>query len=375
MKTLKLFLVFLFFDHSSFSQATFFTGGNICKNEEWQLAFSEEFDDDTLDHNVWMTYYPCNDDWSVPCEGARVSNNNLWLENNVVESNGSLKLIAKEETATWFSTTRNFTSGLIFSNGSHRFPIGKFEMRGKIPSGQGLHASFWLFGGDNVGTGTEIDIFEFRGNKPGYYHPGVYKYHNAEFIAHEDCKIESNDFSLDFHIYDVEWDPFFITFNIDHNPVCVINRIYTLSGKEVTWCCVEPGVYNRQPVYPPGLNNTVSIIAGLGIGDGDDSPNGNTNLPAQFEIDYIRVYQRDTTIKNDFNCEVLLYPNPAFTSLMVKKNKMTLVRIENIFGEILFTKQVSTDEAEVDVSFLKQGIYFIEVQSEDGTFANKFIKE
>ena len=54
---------------------------------------------------------------------------------------------------------------------------------------------------------------------------------------------------------------------------------------------------------------------------------------------------------------------------------MTLVRIENVFGEILFSKEVTGDETEVDVRNLSKGIYFIEVQSEDGTFANKFVKE
>jgi len=71
----------------------------------------------------------------------------------------------------------------------------------------------------------------------------------------------------------------------------------------------------------------------------------------------------------------LLYPNPASSYLKIKKNRMTLVRIENVFGEILFSKEVTGDETEVDVRNLSKGIYFIEVQSEDGTFANKFVKE
>ncbi len=375
MKPLKLFVVFILLMVPAISQTTFFTGGNICTNDEWKLVFSDEFNEDSLNHNIWLTYYPCNDDWDVPCEEARVSNNNLWLENNVVENNGTLKLIAKKETDTWFSSTRNFTSGLIFSKSPFRFPSGKFEMSCKVPFGKGLNAAFWLFGGDGDGTATEIDIFEFRGEKPKYYHPGIYKYHNAEFIAHHDCDFEDIDYSLAFHLFSVVWEPFNITFSIDNFDVCTFTRLYTISGHDVTWCCVEPGVYLVQPAYPPTLNNLVSIIAGLGIGSGDDAPNTSTPFPSQFEIDYIRVYQHDPPSSADYNCEVLLYPNPAINTLGIKKNKMTKVMIENIFGEILFTKNVSGDETEADVSGLKQGIYFVEVQSEDGTFAGKFIKE
>ncbi|MCX6274169.1 MAG: family 16 glycosylhydrolase [Bacteroidetes bacterium] len=372
---MKFILIFILLSNTVLSQSTFFTGGNICPSDDWHLVFSDEFNDTTLNKDIWFTYYPCNDNWSVPCEGARVSNNNLWLENNVVESNGTLKLIARKETATWFSTTRDFTSGLIFSNGSYRFPYGKFEMYGKVPSGAGLNAAFWLFGGDGAGNSTEIDVFEFRGDKPKIYHPGIFKYEGADFKAHHDCKIESIDFSLDYHLYVVEWDPFLITFYIDNSPVFIISRFYTLSGNEVTWCCVEPGIYTIQPAYPHGLNTVLSIIAGLGVGSGDDAPNANTSFPSQFEIDYIRVYQRDPPSSADYNCEVLLFPNPVTSSLKIRKNRMTRVRIENIFGEILFSKTVTGDETDADVSFFRQGIYFVEVQSEDGTFANKFIKQ
>jgi hypothetical protein len=46
-----------------------------------------------------------------------------------------------------------------------------------------------------------------------------------------------------------------------------------------------------------------------------------------------------------------------------------------LFGKILFSEKISSDETEVDVSNFSQGIYFVEVESDDGTFASKFIKE
>jgi len=254
---------------------------------------------------------------------------------------------------------------------------GKFEIRCKIPSGKGFFPAFWMFGGTGTGTATEIDVFEIGGATPHHHKVGFIKYHETEYLGAHQYAYEGVDFSLDFHIYSAEWDPFFITFLVDGDIVFKTSRFYTISGTEVTWCCVEPGIYNAQPFYPSGQNNMVGLIANLPIGSkkDEDDPNEDTPFPSQFEIDYIRVYQRDPPSSADYNCEVLLYPNPASSYLKIKKNRMTLVRIENVFGEILFSKEVTGDETEVDVRNLSKGIYFIEVQSEDGTFANKFIRE
>lgn len=60
--------------------------------------------------------------------------------------------------------------------------------------------------------------------------------------------------------------------------------------------------------------------------------------------------------------------------LRIKKKNMTKIKIENIEGQILFSKDIHADEYVVNIKDLKPGIYFVELQSEDGTFANKFIK-
>jgi len=356
-----------------FPQSTFFTGGNICPDSTWNLVFNDEFNGDSLDRTKWINYFPYSANGDDQCEFCRTHGDEgqIFTDTNLEVSNGTLKLIARKQTATWFSATRDYTTSLIHSKNDFRFMYGKFETRCKIPAGRGLGSAFWMFGG----TGTEIDLFEIHGGEPRHHGMGIIKWHETEFFARHDCSRIGENLSLSFHIYSVVWDPFFIRFYLDGEQVFVTSRFYTIQGTQVTWCCVEPGVYNVLPAFPSGENNLVNIIASLGIGTGEDAPAGSTIFPSQFEIDYVRVYQRDPPSSADYNCEVLLYPNPAFTKMKVKKNKMTLVRIENILGEILFSKQVAADETEVDVSIFPKGIYFLEVQSEDGTFANKFIKE
>jgi beta-glucanase (GH16 family) len=371
-----LFFIIFLYSISAFSQTTFFTGGNICATNEWRLVYNDEFNADTIDRTKWMTYYPCAD-WTENCEGSRVGDKDIHTDSNVVVSNGTLKLIAKKQTATWYSATRNYTSGVIWGKSTNRFMYGKFEIRCKIPSGKGFFPAFWLFGGTGNGTATEIDIFEIGGATPFHHKVGFIKYHEAEFLGEYQYAYDGVDFSLDFHTYSVEWDPFFITFTVDETEIFKASRLITIAGTDVKWCCVQPGLYNTQPFYPSGDHNMVGLVANLPVGSkkDEDDPDANTNFPSQFEIDYIRVYQRDTLADPDFTCEIFLYPNPSSTTLKVKKRRMSLLRIENIFGEILFTEKISTDETEVDVSNFRQGIYFVEVVSDDGTFASKFIKE
>ncbi len=358
---------------SSFAQSTFFTGGNICSDSAWHLVFNDEFDGDSLDRSKWINYYPYTASGNDQCEFCRTHGDEgaVFTDTNLEVSNGTLKLIARRQTATWFSATRDYTSGLIHSTYNYKFMYGKFETRCKIPSGKGLGSAFWMFGG----TGTEIDVFEIHGDKPNHHAMGIIKWHDQDFFARHDCAIDGIDFSLDFHVYSIEWDPFFITFYVDGEQVFLTSRFYTIAGTQVTWCCVEPGVYNVLPAFPSGEDDHVNVIASLGVGAHGNAPDNNTIIPAIFEIDYIRVYQRDPPSSANYDCEVLLFPNPVTNHLTIKKNKMTGIQVVNVLGEKLFSKSVSADETDVDVSAFHQGIYFVEVQSEDGTFAAKFIKE
>lgn len=372
IKSTSLFLSISTLPLYLFSQSTFFTGGNICPNSEWKIVFNDEFNGDSLDREKWINYFPYAASGDDQCEFCRTHGNEgqIFTDTNLEVSNGTLKLIARRQTSSWFSASRDYTSALIHSKYDFRYMYGKFEIRCKIPSGKGLNSAFWMFGG----TGTEIDAFEIHGEEPNQHGMGVIKWHETEFFARHDCSREGINLSSDFHDFIAEWDPFFVSFLLDGEQVFLTSRFYTITGTQVNWCCVEPGEYNLLPAFPSGENNYVSIIASLGVGAGDDAPNANTPFPSQLEIDYIRVYQRDPPSSTDYNCEVLLFPNPVNSILKIRKNKMTSVLIENIFGEILYSKAVSGDETDADVSLFKQGIYFVEVQSEDGTFANKFIK-
>jgi len=81
-----------------------------------------------------------------------------------------------------------------------------------------------------------------------------------------------------------------------------------------------------------------------------------------------------TLAVENHNIETLvIYPNPATSYLNIQTRKaITSVKITDISGRKIVKKLYSANE--IDVSDLSSGIYIIEIQTPDGVFRKKFIK-
>ncbi len=81
--------------------------------------------------------------------------------------------------------------------------------------------------------------------------------------------------------------------------------------------------------------------------------------------------------ENNYENNLFIYPNPVKEILNVKLNSsFENVEICNLLGQIIYTSQIiDTHNFSIDVSGLKQGIYFIRLKGKSGVFAKKFIKE
>jgi beta-glucanase (GH16 family) len=344
---------------------TYFTGGDICKHGEWQMVFNDEFDGTQIDLSKWFLYYPYTSDGSDQCEFCRVhsdNSNQIFLDSNVQISNGTLKLIAKRQHATWYNAVREYTSGMIYSK--NVFMYGRFECRCKIPYGMGFWPAFWMFGG----TGTEIDVLEFGGQSPNHHHIGIAKWDKQIKIAHEDYSYDGINYSLDFHIFTVEWEPFVIKFYVDNQLKYQINRFYTISGAKVDWCCVSPDLYIINPAFPSGSSNFINITAGLGVGHNDspftDAPNSNTILPNQFEIDYIRAYKRNPIFDSINQCTISAYPTPTISTLTIDLKEIDPLIVEKcelIYedGKLIQTLFPTESIIEINMAGMISGEYLV----------------
>jgi beta-glucanase (GH16 family) len=167
--------------------------------------------------------------------------------------------------------TLPYTSGMVFS--SKAFGHGHFvEIRCKIPKGKGFFPAFWFWAATK--KYQEVDVFEFwcdnvtRFSISNHYgRDTIERLTHFRWVAPLDEKGRAIDMSLDFHTYGVEWDDKAMSFYLDGQ------RILTFD----TYLPPEP--------FP--------LILNLAINDERRrSPTRRTVFPADFLIDYVRVYKK-----------------------------------------------------------------------------------
>ena len=102
--------------------------------------------------------------------------------------------------------------------------------------------------------------------------------------------------------------------------------------------------------------------------------NGMTSVAA------IAVIDNDwTNVAETENVNVMIYPNPAkdVVRLSTDNSQQTTVRIYNVMGILVGTRLATseTDEIEINVSDYNPGIYFFNIQTENGSVTKKIVVE
>jgi len=152
--------------------------------------------------------------------------------------------------------------------------------------------------------------------------------------------------------------------------LCAENLIYTLdagSGDYYSWTTgntsqaqpvTSTGYYSVQ-VYNTNLSNTITCTGVDTVHIIVVSCNGIAET---------------NNIENHFN----MYPNPATDKIIIEaqnKNSAGLITIYNSQGEIIIKHTLTQAKSEMDVSALKKGFYFIKINTDEGVYLKKFIKE
>jgi beta-glucanase (GH16 family) len=305
-------------DQCPCAQMPYVGGWDLCQYDSWKLVFNDEFTGAALNTDNWDTWSPLTSD-GLPSElhsRAPENNQQIYWDDNVVVSDGTVKLITKHETTTWFGVTRPYTSGMIFSKSPYAFTKGRFDIRCKLPSTYGsdlIWPAFWAWGPtpNNPAVGpTEIDVFEFCGydwTAPrSDLHRELYCY-NSEGIGASNTWNSNIDFSSSFHVFSVVWDDFFVKWYVDGTLIRSYCPLITLSGDQVGsdicgQAAIGNGIYWWSPAFPEG-GSTLSIIANTAIAMPESTYDDTfckdhedmdlADFPCEFEIDYIRVYQRN----------------------------------------------------------------------------------
>jgi len=237
------------------------------------LEFSDNFNGTSLNTTKWHT---CQ--WWATTTCSIETNNELELytKNNVSVANGVLKLQGRRESAVgWNGNTYDYTSGMISSGGrsgetapGFTFTYGYVEARVKVPRGQGLWPAFWMLPADHSWP-PEIDAMEILGNQPDVSHMTYHYLDGTGAQAAPGATWAGPDFSAGWHTFGVDWQPSAITWYID--------------GVE-RWRFTDAAAITNKASY---------VLLNLAVGGSwPGSPDASTVFPADFLVDYVRVWDR-----------------------------------------------------------------------------------
>lgn len=273
-------------------QRTATTKSTKAFNNEWTMVFSDEFNDTTLNKELWLTYFPYTHDGSDQCAFCRThgDENQVFLDRNIVIRDGILNIVAKREKAEWMGEHRNFTSGMIHAR--KPYGHGRYEVRSKLPAGEGFWPGIWTFGQ----ISAEVDLMEAGMQNPKRFHTSVHNW-LIKKMKHKRINV-GVDLSEDFHVYAMEWDTNSIRFFFDDMQVWELCRYSTRRGNNPRNCNVRKDRFIQQPVFPPD-DEKLFLIIGMGIGNETTpftgTPKETTVFPNQLQVDYIRIYEKKTS--------------------------------------------------------------------------------
>ncbi|MBT3571116.1 family 16 glycosylhydrolase [bacterium] len=351
MKRIILSIIFLVSYTASFSQ-------------NWQLIWEDDFNGNSLDQSKWAHDIGTGSQYGM--WGWGNGELQYYQPQNTILNNGIAKIEVKEEpngiVDSWGASSY-FSSSKITTKGIFDFRYGKVEARIKTIDGQGFWPAFWMLPtGGSWPCDGEIDIMEQWGNNyltnstTGAAHIGTCPYsQSTHFYESFSSYISSGSYADDFHTYSVIWKEDTITWYVDETELFSLN----------------PSSYwsiPSQSAWPFNANEWYLMI-NLAITQA--GPNSNTVFPNQMEIDYVRVYQENTTsIESVRENENIIYPNPSNNYIVFKGNNLKYIRIYNIEGSLILDKILNQNKT-INVEHLDSGMYLVELEDSFGVKTNK----
>jgi beta-glucanase (GH16 family) len=255
--------------------------GGINVPDGYKLVWSDEFNTDGA---------PDPKNWNY--EKGFVRNNELqWYQsNNATIKGGLLTIEARKEKVTnpnysasgsdWKTTRQyaQYTSTSMTTSGLQSWQYGRFEMRARIPTSAGMWPAWWTLGvsGEWPSNG-EIDIMEFyKGNVLANVACGTSTRWSAKWDSSTKAiSALGSNWSSSFHIWRMDWDDQTINLYLDDTLMNGVSLSNTL---------------NSDGSSP--FKQKVTMILNLAIGGDNGGDPSSTTFPVQFEVDYVRVFQK-----------------------------------------------------------------------------------
>ncbi|MBI2430329.1 MAG: glycoside hydrolase family 16 protein [Ignavibacteriales bacterium] len=230
----------------------------------WKLVWNDEFTGTTVDPNKW--------EYEVNGDGG--GNNELQYytarkENSYIDT-GKLVIEAREENY----LGKKYTSARMRTQWRGEWTYGRFEVRAKLPCGQGIWPAIWMLPTDWEYGGWplsgEIDIMEMLGHEIdrvyGTIHFGPAWPNNQK--SGGSYKLSGGNFCEDFHTFAVVWDSTGFQWFVDG-----VKYFSTAKGKP----------------FDKRFHLLLNVAVG---GNWPGNPNASTSFPQRMVVEYVRVYEK-----------------------------------------------------------------------------------
>ena len=253
---------------------------DVPKIDGYELLWNDEFSADALDESKW-NYEPHEPGWTnEELQEYTTSTDNVFTRDGKLV----IKAIKTEkENRTKYTT---YTSGKVTGKKKTDFTYGKVVVSAKVPEGQGLWPAIWMMPTDEGHYGQwpkcgEIDIMEVLGNDVNTAY-GTLHYGEPHGEIQGTWGLTEGSYADSFHEYSVEWEPGEIRWYIDGNLYNTANDWFTAVKGE-----------DEKP-YPAPFDQPFFVQMNLAVGGTwPGNPDETTDFDkAEFEIDYVRVYQK-----------------------------------------------------------------------------------
>jgi beta-glucanase (GH16 family) len=355
--------------------------------QEYKLKWQDEFDNGTLNRNIWNIEVNGNGGGNQELQYYRQENVSVGIEPESGES--CLIITAKKESY----SGKTATSGRVNTGKNMSFTHGKLEVSVKFPkTASGLWPAVWALGADFPEVewpySGEIDIVEMgehtgivNGTQDKYF-SGACHWGPLSGGNHPNYAIpRTNEYSLqdNFHLFTLIWDDNFVRMYLDLDKYPNVTPYYEMDIRETT--SDKPGCYLHKPFH---------ILLNLAVGGNFPqiwninqvtALNAENNFEAKMYVNFIRLYQKGSS--DDFylkgesglpaelqkQSQYKLYPNPVKSQVHISGPEIPSdVTILDLAGQKIITFE---NTAICNVSDLPKGNYLVKITDKKGEETTK----
>ena len=243
---------------------------------EWTMVWQDEFDEANIDESKW----------NFVQGGGGYGNQELQNYTNRSENarieDGKLVIQARKENYQGSA----YTSAKLETSGKAKWTYGRYEIRAKLPEGQGLWPAIWMMPEDMEVYGTwpssgEIDIMEYLGHERSVVHGTLHYGVEHASKGYSYTLPGGQSFSEEFHDFAIEWEPGEIRFYMDGILYAVQNDWFSINNG-------NPDVYTYPAPFDRDFYMQLNVAVG---GTWPGNPDASTVFPQSMVVDYVRVYE------------------------------------------------------------------------------------